>query len=87
MKEIIYSKKANRFLDSQSVRVAERIISKVKWLSVQTNILRFAKALTNMSPATHRLRIGHFRITISLDMKNDRMMVYDIDTRGRIYKK
>lgn len=87
MKEIIYSKKANRFLDNLSVRVAERITGKLKWISIQTNILHFAKPLANMPPATHRLRIGIFRLTINLDTKNTCLIVYDIDTRQKIYKK
>lgn len=85
--EVQFSQKAVRFLSKSNDKQRERIIKKLEWIISQKDILHFAKPVVHMPPATHCCRIGQFRMTIALDHRHERMVIFDIDIRGRIYKK
>ncbi len=84
MKVIYYPKAEDFLLKLTPKKFAERMINKMQWFSQQENPLDFAKPLTNLPPATHRFRIGNYRVTFSID--KDQINVYKIDIRSKIYK-
>lgn len=86
MKVVYYPKAENFILKDCPKRIAERILTKMIWFSEQDNPLVFAKPLNNMLPATHRFRIGDYRVTFSIDSDLDQITVYKIDIRGKVYK-
>lgn len=82
-----FTEKAIRFLDSLSDKDRERIIRKIRWFISQKNFIRFAKLLKSLAPATHRFRIGMYRVLFAYNSSEEIMIIYDIDKRSDIYRK
>jgi len=67
----------------------ERIINKLKYLKNHENILTVATRLTDFKWATHRLRIGQYRLILFLEKqtpKNFEFLMIDLGHRKEIYK-
>lgn len=49
--------------------IQRRIVKKLQFFSSQENPLAFSKPLVNLPPATHRFRVGNYRIAFFIDSK------------------
>lgn len=62
MFEINFTEHAKKDLDKLPIDIQKRIIKKLQFFSSQTNPIAFSKPLVNLPPATHRFRVGNYRI-------------------------
>lgn len=61
-----------------------RIIKKLKFFSAQTDPLFFSKPLVNLPPATHRFRVGDYRIAFYVSL--DTIFIDRIRHRKEVYR-
>lgn len=73
-----------KFLKLDNV-LQERIRGKLRLLKQQEQLAGFLKPLTNFYPATHRLRVGAYRIIVQR-LSEAEYLVLDIGHRSEIYK-
>jgi len=78
-----------RFAEKKFVKldksIRERITEKLTELKRKEGIDTVLKSLTNFEPATHRLRVGHYRLILQRTSKND-FLVLDVGHRSDIYQ-
>ncbi|MBI4975692.1 type II toxin-antitoxin system RelE/ParE family toxin [Candidatus Peregrinibacteria bacterium] len=82
---LVYSKTASKDLNNLNPRLALRILNKLEWFLNTTHPLSFAKPLANMSPATHRFRIGDYRAIIEAKTEKGEIWILSIKHRKEIY--
>ncbi|MFA6528074.1 MAG: type II toxin-antitoxin system RelE/ParE family toxin [Candidatus Gracilibacteria bacterium] len=68
------------------IDIQERINSKLKLLAQDDNIFLYLKRIHCLEPATHRLRIGDYRLLIAVQGP-DTLMILKIAHRKDIYRK
>jgi len=80
-----FSVSAKKVFIKLELKRQERIINKLKSLKDHPNISQVLGTLTDFSPATHRLRIGSFRLI--LEQKSaKKFLILDLGHRRSIYK-
>ena len=62
MFEVNFTEHARKDLDKLSRDIQKRILKKLQFFSSQTNPIAFSKPLVNLPPATHRFRVGDYRV-------------------------
>ncbi len=65
--------------------VQERIVAKLKEMKTHQHIEAVLKPLTDFGPATHRLRIGDYRVIVQRISKTD-FLIIDVDHRRNVYR-
>lgn len=63
----------------------ERLRAKIQEMKQRDQIGRALKPLTNFAPATHRLRVGSYRLIVQQTSETD-FVVIDIGHRSEIYR-
>lgn len=63
----------------------ERVRSKLRELKKHDDIGSVLKSLTNFHPATHRLRIGQYRVILQRVSEHE-FLILDIGNRSNIYR-
>jgi mRNA-degrading endonuclease RelE of RelBE toxin-antitoxin system len=63
----------------------ERVSAKIQELKQHEEIAAALKPLTNFAPATHRLRVGAYRLILQRISETD-FLVIDIGHRSQVYK-
>ncbi|MBT3349005.1 hypothetical protein HN954_03195 [bacterium] len=63
----------------------DRIIKKLQSLKKHPNIFHILRPLFDFKPATHRLRIGNFRLILKQEAATN-FLILDIGDRREIYK-
>lgn len=84
-----FTKQAERGFYKLPKIIQKRIISKLKELKTCDDILAVLKRLTDFEPATHRLRIGSYRVILELKKQNKNnfeFWILDIGHRKDIYR-
>ncbi len=66
--------------------VQKRIKKKLLFWQTVSDPLAFAKSLHNFEPATHRFRIGDYRIIIRCEKKSSILLVLKVGHRKNIYR-
>lgn len=69
--------------------IQKRILDKLKSLKEHEDIFLVLKKLINFEPATHRLRVGNYRLILELKLQGEKKMeflVLDVGHRKDIYK-
>lgn len=84
--KLFYNKSVLRSLSLLPERLSKRIRQKMRWFLSQVDVLHFAKPLENMLPATHRFRIGRYRILVAYRKEDGTMIVIKIDDRKDVYR-
>ncbi len=69
MFKIEFTPHGERDLKKLPKDIQERIIKKLQFFANQRNPLTFSKPLVNLPPATHRFRVGNYRITFYIFSK------------------
>lgn len=85
----IFTKSAYKKFQSFPQEIKTRIIDKLKTLKERPYIFNSLKKLTNFEPATHRLRLGDYRLIIKLKLQNKdkiEFLVLDVGHRKDIYR-
>jgi mRNA-degrading endonuclease RelE of RelBE toxin-antitoxin system len=84
MYHFIFTKTWEKELWKLDPKEQERVLSKLKFLKENTNDYSFKK-LTDMLPATHRVRIWNIRVILQ-KIDEDTFHILDIWYRWDIYK-
>jgi len=85
-----FTKFAEKQFTKQIPNIQERIIKKLQDLKTHPNIFSILKTVHDIEPATHRLRIGNYRILLKLEKSESEkvlLLILDIDHRNKIYIK
>lgn len=89
MVAFIFTKKAEKCFLALSAKVRERILCKLKALKTHDDIFSILKKLHHLEPATHRLRIGDYRLILQLSERKEealKFLVLDVGDRKDVYK-
>lgn len=83
MFDVQFSPRGKKDLEKLPRDIQHRIVKKIQFFSTQPDPLTFSKPLINLPPATHRFRVGDYRIafyifskTIVIDRIRHRREVY-----------
>ena len=83
MYEVQFSSQAYKDIRKLPKPLQKRIMQKLQFYISQPDIFQFSKPLVNLPPATHRVRVGHYRIafhtsgsTLYIDRIRHRREVY-----------
>jgi mRNA-degrading endonuclease RelE of RelBE toxin-antitoxin system len=82
--EILFTRQGRKDLERLSSPIRNRIENKLLAYASHANPLIFAKPLVNLPPATHRFRIGKYRI--SFFVHGNTIYVERIEIRGKAYR-
>ena len=85
MLDINYSNQSIKFLKKIDRILSERIINKIKDLSVNP-FPSDSKSIKNSKMKLFRIRAGNFRILYEVDYGNNLLGIVKIDKRSKIYK-
>ncbi len=91
--KILFSKSAIKFLENLPPKQTEKVRIKIKelFLSVEEKgIIPYKelqiKSLEGSWKNFLRMRIGKIRVIFKIDLRNEELLIYEIDFRGNIYK-
>lgn len=84
MHRIAFTPRGERELGGFPRDVQRRIHRKLQWLAAQERPLAFAKPLVNLPPATHRFRIGTYRVSCYVAGKT--LFIERVELRGQAYR-
>jgi mRNA-degrading endonuclease RelE of RelBE toxin-antitoxin system len=87
MNTFVFTKKAEKTFRKLPEDAQERIIKKLKELHAHPDIFSVLKNLHNFEPATHRLRIGSYRLILELQtQKPPKFWVLEVGDRREVYR-
>lgn len=89
MNQFIFTKKAEKRLRALPVSIQERIVKKLKDLKKNDDIFSLLRRLHHLDPATHRLRVGDYRVILEYKKQNKKGAVFwilDVGDRKDIYE-
>lgn len=88
MFDVKFTPKGVKDLEKLSKEIQQRVVKKLEFFAQQEDPIQFSKSLVNLPPATHRFRVGDYRIafyiqenTIYVDRIGHRREVYYLDIR------
>ena len=90
MHTFTFTKKSEKIFKGFPENIQIRITDKLTELKTHTNILSILKKLINFEPATHRMRIGSYRLILELTSQTEnacQFLILDIGHRKEIYNK
>jgi len=85
MNEFIFSRFAEKNLNNLDKQSQQRVILKLKTLKSHPQIYTILKNVRNLYPASHRLRIGTYRILLQ-DLGKNKFRIIKINHRKNIYQ-
>ena len=83
--KIEFTHSGERDFNKLSSQLQKRIEEKIKLYLSTNNPLSFAKPLINLPPATHRFRVGKYRICFYLGESS--IVIDGVDTREDAYRR
>lgn len=89
MIKFVFTAKAEKKFFRLQKKNQDRIIEKLQLLKKHPEILSVLKKLIDFEPATHRLRIGNYRLILMLDKQNKsdfNFLILDVGHRSEIYR-
>lgn len=89
MIEFVFTKKAKKRFLNLPKSAQKRILEKLKKLKDHEDVFSVLKRLHHLEPASHRLRIGHYRLILELKKQEKsvtRFFVLDVGDRKDVYK-
>ena len=84
MFEIFFTPRGERDLRKLDPHIRRIIMHKLVDYASKGNPLAFAKPLVNLPPASHRFRIGKYRV--SFFIKSQTIFIERIELRGQAYR-
>ncbi len=85
----VFTKYAKKVFDKLPKIEKERILNKLTELKKHQDVFSVLRKLVNFDPATHRLRIGDYRLILELkkyDAKIIEFWVLDVGHRRDVYR-
>lgn len=85
----VFTQKAKKRFLVMPQSSQDRILTKLKSLKGHVNIFSLLKKLHHFEPATHRLRIGDYRLILGLkqhEVEKIKFLILDVGDRKNIYK-
>lgn len=82
--KIKFTPKGEREFKKFSPQIQKRVKNKLEWYADQENPLKWAKPLVDLPPATHRFRIGDWRVSFYIE--NESMIIDAAEIKGRAYR-
>ncbi len=89
MHTFIFSNHAHKNFLKLSKETQDRISQKLRTLKSHDDILAILKRLHGFEPATHRLRVGNYRLVLELKQQEEQSIefwILDVGHRKDIYK-
>ena len=86
MPVFIFSKKAKKRMNALDPFVRKKLEEKLHALKDRDALPAHLLPLTDMEPATHRLKVQDYRFILER-MKEDQFLVIDVDNRKDVYKR
>jgi len=89
MIKFIISREAKKSFIKLPEKIQKRILQKLGLLKEHSNIFSLTKKLVHLEPASHRLRIGSYRVILELKQhtKTDiKFLILAIQHRKEVYK-
>jgi mRNA interferase RelE/StbE len=83
--QVNFSPEAESSLRNLDKQVAQRILSRIKWLSQHVEYVNH-KALTGNLRGVYKLRVGDYRVIYELKRNIARLIIRFIGHRSEIYK-
>lgn len=83
MYTVLFTPKAQKDLTKLPTNIRQRIIKKITFFAKQDKPLLFSKTLVSLPPATHRFRVGDYRIAFFIEAK--RIHIDRIRHRSEVY--
>lgn len=78
MIKFYFLQSAKKFFYKLSVSEQNRIIEKITYIKDQEKIPYPIKRILYMEPATHRLRVGHYRFLLKLIIQKNNYYEFDV---------
>ena len=85
MERIAFTPSGERDFKRLSLQLQQRIMEKLRLYLSSGTPLAFAKPLINLPPATHRFRVGKYRICFHLETST--FVIDAIDGRDDVYRR
>ena len=85
MHEIHFTPRGNRELRALPKEIQQRIVNKLRENATLTHPLVRAAPVVNLPPATHRFRVGKYRVSFYIE--SGEMFVERVELRGQAYRK
>ena len=85
MTRIAFSPAGERDFRKLPLDIHRRIIEKITLHLSAERPLAFAKPLINLPPATHRFRVGKYRVCFYLETSS--LVIDAVDTREDVYRR
>ena len=85
MFEILFTPRGEDDLKKLDAHISRIIMAKLSDYASRDNPLVFAKPLVNLPPASHRFRIGKYRVSFFIKQKT--VFVERIELRGEAYRR
>lgn len=89
MNTFVFTKKAEAIFLDLPKQIQRRILEKLRNLKSHSDIFSVLKNLHNFEPATHRLRVGDYRLILELRnrVKEDSIFwILDLGDRKEVYR-
>ena len=89
MVTFIFTREAQKTFLQLPKTIQKRVVEKLEELKIHEDILSVLKRLTNFEPATHRLRVGMYRLILELKLHTENsfeFLVLDLGHRKDIYR-
>jgi len=85
LRQIEFTSSGEREFKKLPLQLQKRVIEKIELYIHSGNPLSFAKPLVNLPPATHRFRVGKYRVCFYLQGAS--IVIDGIDTREDAYRR
>lgn len=83
MFNVKFTPSGQKDLEKLTKDIQKRIIKKIEFFAAQQDLLKFSKPLVNLPPATHRFRVGDYRIAFYIE--KDTIYVERAKHRKEVY--
>lgn len=81
----LFSRSAQNDLKKLDPVTRKRIAKKLQYVANQSDVLLYAKPLTDSALGDYRFRIGHYRVIFDLDQAN--ILVHKVQHRRDTYRR
>ena len=85
MYQFIFTNEAKHKYEKLDISIQNRIKTKLQTLKTYKHIFAILKPLIDFAPATHRIRIGNYRLILAQKSDTD-FLIIDVGHRSKIYK-
>ncbi len=80
-----FTEKSLKTFNSLEMNLKKRVTQKLEQLKSHTHIFSLLEVVVDFEPATHRLRIGNYRLLI-MQKSEDNFLILKIGHRREIYR-